>query len=106
MPMYEYQCISCGEVFEKFGSMAKCEDPQECITCGQEGIRILSLANTDMVNNVRISRSMGLNPKQIASGEAEKLHPGATWTPKGDMIIHSRKEKRQRMKERGMCEFE
>ena len=106
MPMYEFKCKKCDLIFEKFESMAKCEEDQECIACGGSGQRLLSLANTDLVNNVRISRSMGLNPKQIASGEAERLHPGATWTPKGDMIIHSRKEKLQRMKERGMCEFE
>lgn len=101
MPLYEYICDKCGNSFEQFAKMDDFEKDQSC-TCGGIGKRIISNASTDLVRNVRISKSLGLHPKQIASGEAEKLHPGAKWTPKGDLIIHSRKEKLQRMKERGL----
>ncbi|MCB0047237.1 MAG: zinc ribbon domain-containing protein [Caldilineaceae bacterium] len=34
MPLYEYACHECGEVFEKLVSMSKADAPQVCPACG------------------------------------------------------------------------
>lgn len=34
MPTYDYECKDCKEVFEKFLSIKKSEEPQECEKCG------------------------------------------------------------------------
>ncbi|RLA82039.1 MAG: zinc ribbon domain-containing protein [Deltaproteobacteria bacterium] len=43
MPIYEYRCLACGEVFEVFQGMGEKDDPLECKRCGSKDIeRILS----------------------------------------------------------------
>ncbi len=34
MPLYEYKCEICGEVFETLVSLSKINDPVECVKCG------------------------------------------------------------------------
>lgn len=41
MPIYEYRCESCGEVFERFLKMS--DDPTcECPKCGETARRLIS----------------------------------------------------------------
>jgi hypothetical protein len=47
---------------------------------------------------------MGVNPKQIAA--SVKAYPGSEYTPDGRLIIKSRTEKKLRMAQRGLVEFE
>ena len=37
MPIYEYQCPDCGQVFDALRPMAKADDPLPCTHCGRRG---------------------------------------------------------------------
>lgn len=102
MPRYEYKC-DCGCEKEIFAPMKDCYKKVIC-ECGQEMCKIISLPNTDIVENVRYSTAMGVNPRQIP--QAMKMYPGSVYTPDGRLIIRSRKDKLKKMKERGKCELE
>ncbi|MCB8926091.1 MAG: zinc ribbon domain-containing protein [Ardenticatenaceae bacterium] len=39
MPMYDFACRECGQVFEKKLRMSQSSDPQECPTCGSNDTR-------------------------------------------------------------------
>ncbi|MCB8981102.1 MAG: zinc ribbon domain-containing protein [Ardenticatenaceae bacterium] len=39
MPMYDFACRECGEVFEKKLKMSESSDPQICPTCGSGDTR-------------------------------------------------------------------
>lgn len=42
MPLYEYKCDGCGEVFYELRRSAEREDPIACPDCGGEGKIIFS----------------------------------------------------------------
>ena len=42
MPIYEYQCESCADIFESMRSMASRDEPAPCPKCGGEGKQQLS----------------------------------------------------------------
>jgi len=77
-----------------------------CDVCGLPARKtcIPTRVNTDMKRNVRYSSSMGVDPSQIRN--AMKAWPGSTYTPDGRLIIHSRAEKKKRMKQRGYIEIQ
>ncbi len=45
MPLYEYECEKCTEVFETRASIADYQKKQPCPLCGEESPRILSNVN-------------------------------------------------------------
>ena len=104
MPLYEHLCPA-GHKTEQFARMKDCMKPIKCPECGEVAERVLSLPNTDMVKNVRYSRSMAMSEADIKSGEANKIHPGATFGKpnKGGMcplVVRNRHEKLKRIKEK------
>lgn len=42
MPLYEYQCPSCGEVFEMRRPMSQASEPAPCPKCGTQAQRVPS----------------------------------------------------------------
>ena len=66
--------------------------------------RVFSNVNTDLVNNERWSRAMGVNIRQIP--EAMKLYPGSVYDSRGYLRVDNRKRKLERMKQRGLIEYE
>lgn len=100
MPIYNFKCPRCGE-----------EDDDICLyrhkvypacKCGRKMIDDFSPRFTQTCGDKeRISTALGVHPSQIASGEAEKLHPGAVFNHNGDMVLKSRTEQKQRLHERG-----
>ena len=102
MPIYEFRC-DCGREKEKMLLMKDSETSVLC-ECGQTMYKIISLPSTDLVNNVRYSNSMGVNPKRIT--EMERKYPGSRYTPDGRLIVNSRKDKLKKIKERRMAEIE
>lgn len=42
MPIYEYKCPKCGEVFEKFAKSSESHKDAVCPKCGTESPRIIS----------------------------------------------------------------
>ena len=102
MPTYEYKC-NCNRTKEVFAPMKDSDKAVVC-ECGQKMCRIISLPSTDMVNNVRYSNSMGVNPRRIP--EMERRYEGSRYTPDGRLIVNNRKDKLHKMAERGLVEFE
>lgn len=102
MPLYEYKC-DCGRAKEQLSAIKDCTKHIEC-ECGQSMQRIISLPNTNIVNNVRYSSTMGCNPKQIPA--MMRKYPGSRYTPDGRLEVNSRKDKLIKMKQRGMTESE
>ena len=104
MPIYKWKCDECNEVVEDFRPMKEYKNPCTC-TCGN----VLTFEDRDYTigKNVpcgdkeRVSTALGVHVSQIASGEAERIHPGATFNENGDMIIKNRTEQKQRLRERG-----
>ncbi|MCJ7828716.1 MAG: zinc ribbon domain-containing protein [Dehalococcoidia bacterium] len=103
MPIYTFRCENNHET-DKYVHRIRPQRWIKCNKCGKRMVKIISLPNTNMVHNVRLSSSMGVNPKQIP--EAERLYPGSKYTPDGRLIVESRKDKLQKMKERNLIEFE
>ena len=99
MPFYDYECV-CGNAFEDIQPMSKCREPQPCPECGKLAEKVIRGSGSAAGDMIRISTSLGVHPTQVISGEANKIHPGAEFNKRGDMIIHSRTEKLQRMQER------
>ncbi len=45
MPIYEYRCSECGNVFERFESIQNYQKSLECPVCGAEAHLIISGGN-------------------------------------------------------------
>ena len=43
MPMYEYKCVECGDVFAEFRDMKDRNEPATCPQCGSCAMRTLSI---------------------------------------------------------------
>lgn len=56
MPLYEYDCQTCG-VFEAMHSMQAAAEPERCPDCGQQAPRVLSVPRLACVGaHERIAR--------------------------------------------------
>lgn len=106
MPIYEYTCEKCGNTAEHSFSMKEMPHSIPC-PCGKSMTRSFSAGNSPNldVGHVRYSLALGMDPAQIASGEANRVHPGAEFDSRGLMKIHNRAEKLRRIKERGLREL-
>jgi putative FmdB family regulatory protein len=53
MPIYEYECQTCGLQFEKLKSMSKCMDPEPCPECAApEAKKLMSVVNHTFAHTV------------------------------------------------------
>lgn len=43
MPVYEYECTSCGHIFESVRPLARRDDPSACPDCNSPGKRKFSV---------------------------------------------------------------
>lgn len=104
MPLYDYTCDKCGSTVERHFTMKDMPHEIDC-TCGSKMYRSFGAGcfNVD-ADNVRFSLALGMNPEQISSGEAQRVHPGAEFDELGRMKISNRAEKLKRMRERGLRE--
>ncbi len=114
MPLYTYRCERCGMVFDYIECIVHRNDAQVCPGCNGPASRdveseVRGSGNFDETckEHVRYSKSMGVNPEQIAT--AEKAFPGSEYVKSGpnagDLIIRSRQHKLKEMKRRGMEEI-
>lgn len=70
MPLYEYQCPKCGNVFELIRSFAQAEAPSPCPKCGGSAKRVFS--------NFAFGYSYGLHvPSEKALRAPVTVKPGA-----------------------------
>jgi putative FmdB family regulatory protein len=49
MPLYEYYCDKCDEVFEARGSVSTSDQPAKCPKCGRDADRIMPTSFASMV---------------------------------------------------------
>jgi len=98
MPVYEYRCAECGQITTRFESIHSNRKTVKCDKCGKKAVRIVSLPNTDLKENIRFSVSMGVDPSQIEN--AERAWPGSKYDKQGRLIIRNRKEKLERLRQR------
>ena len=104
MPIYVYKCKN-EHIIEKFVAAMQPYISVTCKECVCKARRSFSdeAKNTDLVNNERWSDTMGVDPTQVS--EAKQLFPGSTYNTEGQLLITSRKHKKQEMKRRGYAEL-
>lgn len=105
MPLYPYQCESCGRTFEAVATVAACKKPAKC-ECGKKAHRLYVLPETAAPGIWPLVSDMGLAvlPRQVEkANELNKRHGiGATYRPDGSVEIRGRKERKKLLKLRGM----
>ncbi len=108
MPRYTYRCKKCGKISDDLRRMADKDKPGTC-KCGGVVSRDFGAECRKSVmksgENIRNSRSLAMSEADIKSGKAFEVHPGANFgnpnrAGKCSMIIHDRREKLKRIKER------
>ncbi len=53
MPLYPFECLSCGEEFALFRGIGERGEPAACQTCGGEARRIVCAPNLSLMSPVR-----------------------------------------------------
>ncbi len=108
MPLYTYHCEKCGKLSDDLRRMDDGDKSGTC-DCGGTTNRDLGAEYRKSVmkpgESIRNSRSLAMSEADIKSGKAFKVHPGANFgdpnrAGKCPMIIHDRREKLKRIKER------
>lgn len=106
MPIYQYKCEKCEQVFEEYSNIPTRNKKRKC-KCGGLSSRIIGQGRCDvdvlMKDNERWSDSMGVNPDLIP--QAVKMFPGSTYDSDGRLLIKNRKHKLEEMKRRGYTEL-
>lgn len=107
--IYKYRCKKCNKLFDGFSSISGRNKVKKC-SCGGSAYRDFEneLKEKGRFNELemehpRWSWALGINPNQIE--KALKVHPGAVFNEKGQMLIENRTKKLQRLKEAKMIEF-
>ncbi|MBE9181963.1 zinc ribbon domain-containing protein [Oculatella sp. LEGE 06141] len=62
MPLYEFQCSTCGP-FEQWRSMADATQPMQCPTCDTAARRIFSPPSLLLSSSLRLRQSQGSDPR-------------------------------------------
>ena len=90
MPTYEYTCPACGESFEVFKAMSRCEDPEACPKCEQIGDRQFprpSVPNFVLKGDgwagkaIRVKGQMKSRRETLAQKERDHVAPPMTLKP-------------------------
>lgn len=90
MPLYEYQCKTCGNTFQKLVSMHKALKPQECSCGSMETERLVSAPNFVLKGdswpgkNLRIRKQMERKNKVLDRKQNEKKRMLPTLAPNVD----------------------
>jgi putative FmdB family regulatory protein len=68
MPLYEYYCESCDEVFEALRSVGASEEPAPCATCGREAERIMPTTFASMSRREGWAQRVPYHHKPVRAG--------------------------------------
>lgn len=108
MPLYQYECAACGDGFTRLKSVARRDDAQQCLTCGEDASRVVvaAVALSCMSSSARIAASVNERSRHEprhstesgpcahradAGGSAAQVSPGGLKTFPGQrpwMISH------------------
>ncbi len=101
MPIFDFICEECAETTEEFFWPKEEKTPPTC-KCGGVTYRSWTVGRgVTTGDKERTSAALGVQPCQIADGSVFKVHPGAKFNHRGDMVIKNRAEHKQRLRERG-----
>ena len=64
MPLFEYHCLECHNVFERLRPAAQRDQPPACPTCGGERVKRTIAAFATM----RVSGPSGADPQPVGGG--------------------------------------
>jgi len=98
MPTYDYECQSCGHVFEYFQSMS--DDPlKECPKCGKEvkrliggGMGIIFKGSGFYVTDNRSGSTGGAKKSSSGSGDSKSSDTSSAGSTAGDKKSGNSKE--------------
>lgn len=81
MPLYEYVCDSCGEIFDKMSSIADRNKPTEepCAKCGEMKVR-QNIGPTPLADPVRLGRIKAPEGFRDVLRNVKKNHRGTQFT--------------------------
>lgn len=108
MPSYTYTCKCCGKTFSSIETISKRNEPTEC-ECGGLAERDIEAELAPgkvtklITDNERWSWSMAVPANQRE--EYKKKFPNHVLDDKGRVLIKNRKDKLQKMKDRGFVEY-
>ena len=54
MPIYEYRCADCDNLFQKLRPMSKADAPSPCAQCGSTRLKLLKIGAVVLRNTRRI----------------------------------------------------
>ena len=99
MPTYDYECQSCGHVFEYFQSMS--DDPlKECPKCGKEvkrliggGMGIIFKGSGFYVTDNRSGSSGGAKKSSSGGGDSKSSDTSSAGSTAGDKKSGNSKER-------------
>lgn len=104
MPVYAFQCLSCGEKNELVRSVEARGEPSPCPVCTlpmERDIRGEYVHSTDQGYQRPIySEAAGVHPSQVQ--EAKRHFPDHEFTPDGRMVFRSHAQRKRQLRELGM----
>jgi putative FmdB family regulatory protein len=106
MPNYPFKCKECDKEFDRVFSMKDAPTEVEC-ECGGKAKRNwkeYGRIGTNARGYPHWSGAMGVNISRI--GEYKKYYPDAVFNKRGDILVKSRKHKKELMKQRNMVELD
>ncbi len=71
MPLYEYYCEKCDNVFEALRSIGFSEQPAKCPKCGREAFRIMPTTFASMMRNKGLKERVPYHHHDVR-GDAKK----------------------------------
>ena len=89
MPLYEYECVSCGERQELFFKIAHCPESVKCEECGEIAVKIITAGHG------AIQCDSMIDVPWLASA-VDNLQPD------GERRVETRGEYKQYMKDHGI----
>jgi len=108
MPRFYYKCDNCGTILDEIRLIADRNKPGTCKCGGVLSRNIEAECRATVMKpgeNIRESRNLAMSVTDLKSGKAFEIHPGANWGKPNKagmcpMVIHDRREKLKRIKEK------
>ena len=94
MPLYEYYCESCDEVFEALRSVSASEEPAPCPRCGGQADRIMPTTFASMSFRQGYAQRVPYHHRPVRRGA-----PARTIAPVKPRAAAKRKRKAERDKD-------